>query len=103
MLLISDSDLGGYWTIGIIAVALVVVIVVVLLVAILLAARRILAAALRCLTAVDAIRQNTLPLWDLTTTNKVAREILGGAGSIKGHVEAIAGALEATEHQEARR
>lgn len=103
MPLISDSDLGAYWTVGIVLVALVVVVVVVLLVAILLAARRILAAAIRCLNAVEAIRQSTLPLWDLTTTNAVAKDLLGAAGSIKHHVEAIAGALEATEHQEARR
>jgi hypothetical protein len=46
---------------------------------------------------------NTLPLWELSTTNEVAGDILGGAASIKKRAEAIAGALEATEHKEAVR
>ncbi len=75
-----------------------VLIVVVLLVTILVAARRILAAAVRCLHAVQRIKTNTDPLWDLTTTNAVAAEILAGATAIKHHAEQIAGALEATEH-----
>ena len=101
--LISDSDLGRYWTIGLVLVVLVVVIVVVLLLAIIVFARRILAAAVRCLHAVEKIRNNTLPLWDLATTNEVAGDILGGAASIKKRAEAIAGALEATEHKGAVR
>lgn len=98
MTLIADADLQTYWTIGAVLVALVVVIVVVLLVAILLGARRVLAAAVRCLHAVQAIRQNTDPLWDLTATNRVAGDLLAGAGAIKQHADAIASALEATEH-----
>lgn len=103
VLLISDGDLGRYWTIGLILIVLVVVIVVVLLLAIIVFARRILAAAVRCLHAVEKIRSNTLPLWELSTTNEVAGDILGGAASIKKRAEAIAGALEATEHKEAVR
>lgn len=101
--LISDSDLGRDWTIGLILSVLVVVIVVVLLVAIIIFARRILAAAVRCLLAVQKIRDNTLPLWDLATTNEVAADILATAASIKKRAEAVAGALEATEHKEAVR
>lgn len=103
VVLISDSDLGRYWTIGLILAALVVVIVVVLLLAIIVFARRILAAAVRCLHAVEKIRANTLPLWDLATTNEVAADILTTAASIKKRAEAVAGALEATEHKEAVR
>ena len=98
MYLISDSALQGGWTIGLVVALLVVVIVVVLLVAILLAARRILAAAVRCLHAVEKIRANTQPLHELTTTNAVAAQLLGGAGAIKTHAEIIASALEATEN-----
>lgn len=98
MPLISDADLRTYWLIGLVLVAVVVVIVVVLLLAILLAARRILAAALRSLAAVKAIRGNTDPLWDLTTTNKVAGDLRSGARSIRRHAESIAAALEASEH-----
>jgi NiFe hydrogenase small subunit HydA len=98
MPLIADADLRTYWLIGLVLVAVVVVIVVVLLVAILLGARRILAAAVRALAAVEGIQRNTDPLWDLTTTNKVAADLLAGARSIRRHAEGIAGALEATEH-----
>ncbi len=100
MLLISDADLGTYWTIGLAAAAAVVVIVVALLLTILWTARRILRAAVRALNAVERIRQNTMPLWDLTTTNQVAGELHATVSSIKSRVERIAGALEATEHQE---
>ena len=97
MFLISDSDLQTDWTIGLVVAVAVVLIVVVLLGAILLAARRILAAAIRCLHAVEAIRASTEPLHALTTTNAVAADLLGGAGAIKKHAEIIASALEATE------
>lgn len=107
MTLTADPDLQAHWLIGLVLVALVVVIVVALLITILLGARRILAAAVRGLGAVEGIRQNTDPLWELTTTNQVAGDLLAGAVSIKRHAEGIAGALEATEHgrreEEARR
>ena len=105
MYLISDSDLQAGWTIGLVVAVLVVVVVVVLLVAILLAGRRILAAAVRCLHALEKIRLSTQPLHELTTTNAVAADLLGGAAAIKHHAEVIASALEATEapaHQHAR-
>ena len=98
MYLVADSGLQAGWTVGLVAAIAVVVIVVVLLLAILLAARRILAAAIRCLHAVEAIRASTEPLHALTTTNKVAADLLAGAGAIKKHAEVIASALEATEH-----
>ena len=96
--LIADPDLQTYWSIGLGLAVLVVVIVVALLLTILVAARRILAAAVRCLQAVQRIKTNTDPLWDLTTTNAVATQILGGASAIRHHAEQIATALEATEH-----
>ena len=98
MTLVADADLQTYWLIGLGLVTLAVVIVVALLVTIIVGARRILAAALRALAAVESIRKNTDPLWELTTTNRVAADLLGGAVSIRRHTEAIAGALEATEH-----
>ena len=98
MFLISDSALQAAWTIGLVVALLVVVIVVILLAIILLAARRILAAAVRALHAIETIRANTQPLHELTTTNAVASNLLGGAAAIKRHAEIIASALEATEH-----
>lgn len=103
MLLIADSELLSDWTIGLVLAAVVVVVVVALLLTILVTARRILGAAVRALNAVERIRVNTLPLWDLTTTNQVARDLLLGARSIRRHAAALAGALESTEHEGARR
>ena len=98
MTLIADADLQAYWLLGVVLAAAVVVVVVGLLLTILLGARSILAAALRSLAAVQSIRANTDPLWDLTTINRVGGELLAGALSITRHAEGIAGALEATEH-----
>ena len=98
MYLVSDADLLTGWTIGLVVAVLVVVIVVVLLVTILVAARRILAAAVRCLHAVERIKNNTEPLQELATTRAVAAQLNGAAGAIKKHAEVIASALEATEH-----
>jgi hypothetical protein len=103
MRLIADTTLQNDWLIGFVIAVVVVVVVVILLLTIYVGARRILRAALRCLAAVENIRKNTLPLWDLTTTNAVAGQLDESANSIKRHAEALAGALEATEHQEARR
>jgi hypothetical protein len=86
------------WVVALIAAAAVVVVVVVLLLAILLMARRILTAATRSLNAVERIRQNTLPLWELGTTNEVAGDLLNSANSIRRRVEALAGALESAQH-----
>ncbi len=98
MFLVSDAALLAGWTIGLVLAVLVVVVVVVLLVTILLAARRILAAAVRCLNAVERTRANTEPLHELATTNAVAGQLNDAACSIKKHAEVIASALEATEH-----
>ena len=98
MYLVSDADLLTGWTIGLVLTVVVVLIVVVLLVTILVAARRILAAAVRCLHAVERIRGNTEPLQELATTRAVARQLEDAARTIKKHAEVIASALEATEH-----
>ncbi|GAC1329871.1 MAG: hypothetical protein NVSMB17_06640 [Candidatus Dormibacteria bacterium] len=97
VLMLSDSDLGRYWTIGLVLSVVVVVAVVVLLLVIWSAARRILAAALRCLGAVKAARANTDPLLELTTTNHVAADLLAAAVSIERHARMIGEALVATE------
>ena len=97
MYLVSDSSLLVGWTIGLVVAVVVVLIVVILLVTILLAARRILAAAVRCLHAVEKIRANTEPLHELATTNAVAGQLHDAASAIKTHAEVIASALEATE------
>ena len=97
MYLASDSNLLTGWMIGLALAVVVVLIVVILLATILLAARRILAAAVRCLHAVERIRASTEPLHELPTTNAVAGQLNDAACTIKRHAEVIASALEATE------
>ncbi|MDQ6846047.1 MAG: hypothetical protein M3019_00450 [Candidatus Dormibacteraeota bacterium] len=93
----TDADLLTRWEIGIAAAAVVVVLVAVLSLLIIVAARGILAAAVRCLGAVEGIRTNVAPLWDLRTTNDVAAQISGGAHSIENKTQLLAHALEAHE------
>lgn len=93
----TDADLLTRWVIGLVAAAVVVVLVTVLALLIILAARGILAAAVRCLGAVEGIRTNVAPLWDLRTTNDVAVQIAGGAHSIENKTHLLAQALEAHE------
>ncbi|MHB8718268.1 MAG: hypothetical protein ACYDAC_05155 [Candidatus Dormibacteria bacterium] len=98
----TDSDLLTRWIIGIVAGGVVVVVVVALLLLIINEARRILHAAVRCLTAVRAIRPQVEPIWALQTTNEVATEIVGGARSIEAKARLLADALEAHEKQPVR-
>jgi hypothetical protein len=93
----TDSDLLTRWWIGIAAAAVVVVLVAVLALLIIAAARGILAAAVRCLNAVEAIRANVEPLWELPTTNEVAAQIADGAHSIENKTQLLAHALETHE------
>lgn len=91
----TDSDLLTRWSIGMAAAIVVVLVVAVLLVLIIDQARAILAAAVRCLAAVRAIRPNVEPIWELETTNRVAEQLVGGAQSIAGHAKLLADTLEA--------
>ncbi len=90
----TDSDLLTRWVIGLVAAAVVVLLVAVLALLIIAAARGILAAAVRCLNAVSAIRTNVQPLWELRTTNDVAAQISAGAHSIEGKSLLLAHAVE---------
>lgn len=96
----TDSQLLTRWIVAMVLIAVVVVLVVVLLLLIIVMARGILAAAVRCLGAVEKIRANVEPLWALETTNQVAEKLVGGAQSIEGKARLLADAVEA--HDPAR-
>lgn len=77
-----------WWlTLGIAAV--VILVVAVLLIWIARAAERIDAHALEVWTAGKSIAANTVQIWHLHTTNKVAGEILAGAQAIAGVASSI--------------
>jgi hypothetical protein len=92
----TDADLWSAWRIWMGVAAVVVLIAATLLVVIWLTARRILADAVRALTAAEAIRAQTQPIWGLQDTNEVAEDILATVQAI----EAKGGLLsQALEHQ----
>ena len=90
----SDAELWAAWRMWIVVATVVVLLAAGLLITILLTARRILAEAVRALTAVDVIRKNTQPIWELQTTNDVAERILKTVESIEQKGGALAGALD---------
>ncbi|MDQ6823549.1 MAG: hypothetical protein M3Z07_03540 [Candidatus Eremiobacteraeota bacterium] len=82
------------WTLSFILAGVVVLLVAVLAILILLAATKIKTQAVRALAAGAKIREQTMPLWGLETTNNVAAQLADAARSIERHAVALAGALE---------
>ena len=90
----TDAALFTDWIIGLIITAVVVVIVAALLLWILFLVRRIATNATRALHAVEQIRVNTLPIWQLQDTNEVGVQLMETAQSIRQHAEMVADTLE---------
>lgn len=90
----ENETLFNEWLIGLGLVSLIVVIAAVLLILVFLAAKRILRLAGAALEIVTQIKNNTLPIWELETTNKVAVDIQNEAEAIQAHATLVAEALE---------
>jgi hypothetical protein len=90
----ENETLFNEWLIGLGLVSLIVVIAAVLLILVFLAAKRILRLAGAALEIVTNIKNNTLPIWELETTNKVAVDIQNEAEAIQEHATLVAEALE---------
>lgn len=90
----ENEILFNEWLIGLGLVSLIVVIAAVLLILVFLAAKRILRLAGAALEIVTQIKNNTLPIWELETTNKVAVDIQNEAEAIQAHATLVAEALE---------
>jgi hypothetical protein len=90
----SGTELWASWRLWMSVAALVVVVAASLLIFILVTARAILKDAVRALAAAEAIRKNTLPIWELETTNDVAAEIRDTVRAIEAKGGALAGALQ---------
>ncbi|MEO7132724.1 MAG: hypothetical protein ABI024_00750 [Vicinamibacterales bacterium] len=93
----SDADLWAAWRIWMGVATLVILIAAGLLITIWITARKILSNAVRALHAVEAIRQNTEPIWGLQHTNTVAEDILKTVQAIEQKGGALAGALSGQE------
>lgn len=90
----SDAELWASWRLWIMVATVVVLLAAGLLITILLTARTILNEAVRALHAVEVIRGNTQPIWELQTTNEVAERILATVEAIEAKGGALAGALD---------
>ncbi len=89
----SDAELWAAWRLWMGVAVVVVLIAASLLVVIWLTARKILADAVRALTAAHAIREQTQAIWALETTNVVAEDILANVQAIEQKSTRLAGAL----------
>lgn len=89
----SDSDLWSAWQFWLGVAVVVVALAAALLIAIIATARGIVAEAVRAREAAEAIRVNTLPIWELQTSNEVAADLLSTVRSIESHGGALATAL----------
>lgn len=94
-------DLGA-WGLWMGVAGVVVVIAASLLITIWLTARAIYKHAVRALTAAEAIRVNTLPIWEIQTSNEVAVQILATVQAIESKGGLLARALQQHERPEAR-
>lgn len=90
----SDPDLWAAWRLWMVVATLIVLVAASLLVAIWLTARSILRHAVRALAAAEHIRQNTLPIWQLQTSNEVAAQLLTTVRAIESKGGALTDALQ---------
>lgn len=90
----TDAELWAAWRLWMGVAALVIVIAAVLLIVIWRTARGIHTEAVRALRAAERIRESTMPIWALETTNEVADELLTTVRHIERTGGALAAALE---------
>jgi hypothetical protein len=87
------AELWGAWRFWMLIAVAVVVVAASLLITIWLTALSIAAHARRALAAAEAIRANTRPIWQLETTNDVARELRDTVQRIEAGCVALVEAL----------
>jgi glycerol-3-phosphate O-acyltransferase len=97
----SAAETYQWWFVWLGVAGVIVAAAAALLVTIALLARRIGALAATALEVVEQIEKNTKPIWQLNTTNKVAKELLGGAQAIEANAGAVVGALTAADRRRA--
>jgi hypothetical protein len=90
----TDAELWSAWRLWMVVAGLVVLVAAALLLTIWLTARSILAHARRALSAAEAIRDHTRPIWALQATNEVAEELLDTIRAIEAKSAQLVSALE---------
>ncbi len=91
----TDTELWRAWWLWMGVATLVILIAATLLITVWLTARSILSHAKRALAAAEKIRESTMPIWALDTTNEVAGEILETVQAIEAKGGKLVEALEA--------
>jgi len=86
----TDSALWTTWSLWLGVAVLIVAVAAALLIAVIVTARGILAEAARARAAAVVIRDQTLPIWALQTSNAVAGDLLRTVRSIEAHATAVA-------------
>lgn len=89
----TNSELVTTWVWSLVVAGIIVLLAAVLLVAILLTARSILNHGQQALVVAGHIADDTAVIWDLETTNQVARDILTTVANIETHGATIVEAL----------
>jgi heme/copper-type cytochrome/quinol oxidase subunit 2 len=87
--MLENMDTMTLWTYSLVAGAVVILIVAVLLILLIVAARRVDKHALDIWEAGKQIAGNTVSIWMLNVTNRVAGQILEGAQSIDARAASI--------------
>ena len=87
----TDAELWASWRLWMGVATAIILVAATLLIIIWRTARGIHAEAVRALMAAERIRESTMPIWALQTTNEVATEMLGTVE----HIEQTGGALAA--------
>ena len=90
----TDADLWASWRLWMGVATLVILIAATLLIIIWRTARGIHTEAVRALMAAQKIKDNTMPIWALQTTNEVGGQLLATVQAIEAKGGALAGALE---------
>ena len=90
----TDAELWSAWALWMGVAAAIIAVAAVLLIIIWRAARGIFTEAVRALEAAERIREYTMPIWALETTNEVATEMLKTVQHIEQAGGALAAALE---------
>ena len=90
----TDAELWSAWRLWMGVATAIVLVAASLLILIWRTARGIYTEAVRALHAAQTIRENTMPIWALETTNEVATELLQTVQHIEQTGGALAAALE---------
>ncbi|MGI8498709.1 MAG: hypothetical protein ACR2OG_14115 [Gemmatimonadaceae bacterium] len=90
----TDAELWASWRLWTGLAAVIIAIAATLLIVIWRTARGIYTEAVRALKAAERIRESTMPIWALETTNEVAGELLATVRQIEEKGGALAAALE---------